>query len=98
MAAKKFIPAGAGMTKVEIFSMLEMAVECWNDEYDCGGFTGADGPIEINFKAKDISNDYAQCYVNDVEILRDEMIDSAEEDWVDERDKLGLELVERLNS
>lgn len=93
MAAKTFVAEGVGTTKATIFELLEMVVEIVNEcrEEDTIGRS-------ILFKAKDITDADAQTYVNNIEILRDEHIDSAEEDWVEARDELSLELVDVLNS
>lgn len=95
MAAERFIAEGAGMTKADIFNMLKMSVDIVNEEalYDEDTIVRL-----ILFKATDIGDGDAQKYVNDTEILRDEHIDSSEEEQNEVFMELGLDLVDVLNS
>jgi len=79
---KKFVPAGAGMTAKAI-------ADWFNDEcemYD----------VETKFKASDITARIGQSFVNEEEMLRDDYIDSSEENMVDARSDLIMEHIELL--
>lgn len=87
MAAKKFIPAGAGMTKAQI-------IEWMNDLADA---QEVDKSVP-RLTTRDLSNKDAQIFVNELEMFMDEHVDCREDTMVDDRDDLILDQMECLGT
>jgi len=87
MPAKKFVPAGAGMTKAQIIEWMNDLADAQEvDEY------------VPRLTTRDLTNNNAQYFVNELEMFMDDHVDCREDAMVDDRDDLILDCMEILGA